>query len=39
MSDDIEVHIDFAPGLKRVGTLHRTARRGGEATSTSAQGL
>jgi serine/threonine-protein kinase HipA len=28
---DIEVHIDFAPGLKRVGTLHRHARRGAEA--------
>jgi serine/threonine-protein kinase HipA len=28
---DIEVHIDFAPGLKRVGTLHRRARRGAEA--------
>lgn len=33
MANDIEVHIDFAPGLKRVGTLHRHARRGGEATS------
>jgi len=30
---DIEVHIDFAPGRKRVGTLHRRARRGGEAIS------
>lgn len=30
---DIEVHIDFAPGLKRVGTLHRHARRAGEAIS------
>ena len=30
---DIEVHIDFAPGLKRVGTLHRRARRGEEAIS------
>ena len=30
---DIEVHIDFAPGRKRVGTLHRHARRGGEAIS------
>ncbi|HEX5206626.1 MAG TPA: HipA domain-containing protein [Steroidobacteraceae bacterium] len=30
---DIEVHIDFTPGLKRVGTLHRHARRGGEAIS------
>lgn len=30
---DIEVHIDFAPGPKRVGTLHRHARRGGEAVS------
>jgi serine/threonine-protein kinase HipA len=33
MANDIEVYIDFAPGLKRVGTLHRNARRGGEATS------
>jgi serine/threonine-protein kinase HipA len=30
---DIEVHIDFAPGLKRVGTLHRHVRRGAEAIS------
>ncbi len=30
---DIEVHIDFVSGLKRVGTLHRHARRGPEATS------
>src|SRR5690348_6766511 len=30
---DIEVHIDFEAGLKRVGTLHRHARRGGEAIS------
>lgn len=30
---DIEVHIDFAPGPKRVGTIHRHARRGGEAIS------
>lgn len=30
---DIEVYIDFAAGLKRVGTLHRHARRGGEAIS------
>jgi serine/threonine-protein kinase HipA len=30
---DIEVHIEFAPGPKRVGTLHRHARRGGEAIS------
>jgi serine/threonine-protein kinase HipA len=30
---DIEVHIDFAPGLKRVGTLHRHARQGSEAVS------
>ena len=28
---DVEVHIDFAAGLRRVGTLHRQARRGGEA--------
>ena len=33
MADDIEVYIDFAPGLKRVGTLHRQGRRGGEAIS------
>jgi hypothetical protein len=33
MATDIEVHIDFAPGLKRVGTLHRQARRGVEAIS------
>jgi serine/threonine-protein kinase HipA len=30
---DIEVHIDFASGLKRVGTLHRHLRRGEEAIS------
>lgn len=30
---DIEVHIDFVPGLKRVGTLHRHKRRGTEAIS------
>jgi serine/threonine-protein kinase HipA len=30
---DIEVYIDFEAGLKRVGTLHRNARRGGEAIS------
>jgi HipA N-terminal domain len=30
---DIEVHIDFAAGLKRVGTLHRHARRRQETTS------
>ena len=28
---DVEVHIDFSAGLRRVGTLHRQARRGGEA--------
>jgi serine/threonine-protein kinase HipA len=33
MSADIEVHIDFASGLRRVGTLHRQARRSGEAIS------
>ena len=33
MANDIEVYIDFAPGLRRVGTLHRQARRGGEAVS------
>ena len=30
---DIEVHIDFAPGRRRVGTFHRNARQGGEAVS------
>jgi hypothetical protein len=30
---DIEVHIDFSKGLKRVGTLRRHARRGQETTS------
>ncbi len=30
---DVEIHIDFARGLKRIGTLHRHARRGGEAVS------
>jgi serine/threonine-protein kinase HipA len=30
---DIDVYVDFAPGLKRVGTLRRHVRRGGEATS------
>lgn len=30
---DIEVHIDLAPGLKRVGTLHQHARPGSEAVS------
>jgi serine/threonine-protein kinase HipA len=33
MPTEIEVHIDFAPGSRRVGTLYRQARRGGEATS------
>jgi serine/threonine-protein kinase HipA len=33
MAADIEVFIDFAPGLRRVGTLRRQARRGSEATS------
>jgi serine/threonine-protein kinase HipA len=33
MANDIEVHIDFAAGSKRVGTLHRHDRRGGEALS------
>jgi serine/threonine-protein kinase HipA len=33
MPNDIEVHIDFAPGLRRVGTLRRQARRGSEAIS------
>ena len=33
MTNDIEVHIDFARGLKRVGTLQRHARRGNETTS------
>ena len=31
--DDIEVHIDFAACLKRVGTLHRHVRRGSDAVS------
>ena len=30
---DIEVHIEYAAGRKRVGTLHRHARRGSEAIS------
>jgi serine/threonine-protein kinase HipA len=30
---DIEVHIDFAAGLKRIGVIHRHARRGGESLS------
>jgi serine/threonine-protein kinase HipA len=33
MASDIDVYIDFASGLKRVGTLHRHVRRGAEATS------
>jgi len=33
LSSDIEVFIDFAPGLKRVGTLRRQDRRGGEAVN------
>ena len=33
MPSDIEVHIDFASGLKMVGTLHCQACRSGEATS------
>jgi serine/threonine-protein kinase HipA len=33
MAADIEVHIDFAAGLKRVGTLYRHAARGGETTT------
>lgn len=33
MTNDVEVHLDFEPGLKRVGTLHRHARRGTEAVS------
>jgi len=33
MADDIEVYIDFASGLKRVGTLYRTPHRGGETVS------
>lgn len=33
MADDIEVFVDFAPGLKRVGTLHRQPRRGSEVIS------
>ncbi|HEU0082282.1 MAG TPA: HipA N-terminal domain-containing protein, partial [Bradyrhizobium sp.] len=30
---DIEVHIDFSAGSKRVGTLRRHAHRGQEMTS------
>ena len=30
---DIEVHIASTEGLRRVGTLHRQARRGGEAVA------
>ena len=30
---DIDVYVDFESGLKRVGTVHRHVRRGGEATS------
>ena len=33
MADDIEVFVDFAPGLKRVGILHRQPRRGSEVIS------
>lgn len=33
MAADIEVHIDFDGGVKRVGTLHRLVRRGVESTS------
>ena len=33
MAADIEVHIDFAPGLKRVGTLYRHSGRGEETTT------
>ncbi|MEJ2630937.1 MAG: type II toxin-antitoxin system HipA family toxin [Acidihalobacter sp.] len=33
MASDIEVHVDFQAGLKRVGTLHRHARRDREALS------
>ncbi len=33
MSNNIEVHIDFAWGQKRVGTLYRHPRSGGEALS------
>jgi serine/threonine-protein kinase HipA len=33
MPSDIEVHIDFAPGLKRVGTLYRHVRRECEVTT------
>jgi hypothetical protein len=30
---DIDVYVDFGSGLKRVGTVHRHVRRGGETTS------
>ena len=32
-SKDIEVHIDFAQGLKRVGLLRRSPRRDGETVT------
>ena len=33
MANEIEVHIDYAPGVKRVGVLHRHVRRGVETIS------
>ncbi len=33
MNPAIEVHIDFAPGLRRVGLLRRTPRRDGESVT------
>ena len=33
MATDIEVHIDFAAGVKRVGTIHRYPRHGTEVTT------
>lgn len=33
MAVDVEVFVDFAPGLRRVGTVYRQPRRGGQALS------
>jgi serine/threonine-protein kinase HipA len=33
MADDVEVFVDFAPGLRRAGTVHRHAHRGVDTTS------
>lgn len=39
MSSDIEVHVDFADGLKRVGTLYRHLRRVPFLSALSMMGL